>query len=164
VEISKLKEKYEKLINKFDTTCGGMLGNGFIYEKVIVTEYKKEMKAFETETGSIKEGQCFVLKVDFNYGYKKGLVYRIHKSEYNESYYAYKLNGKLTKECTGKASSNNRFYIGTLDNHKFRKWVQEGSISWCEIKEVNTPYEVEKTVKRMVKTEQPTEELKTCCV
>lgn len=39
----KLIDKFEAFINKLDTTCGGLLGegNGVIYEKVTVTEYKK---------------------------------------------------------------------------------------------------------------------------
>lgn len=153
----KLIADFNKFINKLDTTCGGLLGegDGTIYEKVTVTEYKKENKVFETESGEIKEGQCFILKSNFNYGCYKGLVYRIHETVYNtpakgdtKHYHAYKLNGKLTKECTGQASSNNRFSIYTPE--KFMKWIQEGSIAWCEIKEVKTPYEVEKVVKKSV--------------
>jgi hypothetical protein len=109
----KLVDQFNAFINKIDTTCGGLLGegDGTIYEKVIVTEYKNETKALEVETGEIKEGQCFILKTSFMYGKYKGLVYRIHerKTENGSYFYAYKLNGKLTKECTGSASSNNRW-------------------------------------------------------
>ena len=40
----KLIDKFESFINKIDTTCGGLLGEGdsYIYEKITVTEYKKE--------------------------------------------------------------------------------------------------------------------------
>lgn len=159
----KLKNDFDKFINKLDTTCGGLLGEGegFIYEKVTVTEYKKENKVFETITGEIKEGQCFILKSNFNYGCYKGLVYRIHETVYNtpekgetKHYHAYKLNGKLTKECTGQANTNNRF--GLYNTEKFMKWIQDGSIAWCEIKEVKTPYEIEKVVKKSIsnKTEE----------
>ncbi len=48
-----LMDQFEAFINKIDTTCGGMLGegDGVVYEKVKVTEYKKENKAIETENG-----------------------------------------------------------------------------------------------------------------
>ncbi|SEU09053.1 hypothetical protein SAMN05443270_3059 [Lacrimispora sphenoides] len=148
---SKLVDQFNTFINKLDTTCGGLLGegDGTIYEKVIVTEYKNETKAVEVETGEIKEGQCFILKTSFMYGKYKGLVYRIHerKTENGSYFYAYKLNGKLTKECTGSASSNNKW--GSF-GERFLKWIETGAISWCELKEVKTPYEVEKVVKKSI--------------
>ncbi|EXG87801.1 hypothetical protein K413DRAFT_4702 [Clostridium sp. ASBs410] len=150
-ETLKLKSDFDKFINKIDTTCGGLLGegDGTIYEKVIVTEYKNETKAVEVEAGEIKEGQCFILKTRYNHNCYKGLVYRIHesKTENGSYFYAYKLNGKLTKECTGIASSNNRW--GTF-GERFLKWIETGAISWCELKEVKTPYEVEKVVKKSI--------------
>lgn len=153
---SVLIEDFEAFVNKLDTTCGGLIGegDGTIYEKVIVTEYKKEIKAVETTNGSLRDGQCFILKSNFNYGRYKGLVYRIHEiGEDGKKYFtAYKLNGKLTKECHGLASQNNSWYIGTTDN--ITKWIEKGSISWCELQEVKTPYEVEKVVKKTLKSEK----------
>lgn len=154
----KLINQFESFVNKLDTTCGGLLGegDGTIYEKITVTEYKKELKPVETVNGEIKEGQCFILKSSFNYGRNKGLVYRIHETESKgeKIYHAYKLNGKLTKECTGNASRNNYWFIGTLDNDFLTKWINNGSITWCELKEVKTPYEVEKVVKKTIKAEK----------
>lgn len=151
----KLINQFEAFINKIDTTCGGLLGegDGTIYEKVKVTEYKKENKAVEDATGSIKEGQCFIVKTSFNYGHNKGYVYRIHETVYEDGkklYHAYKLNGKLTKECTGKANSSNYWYI--TDN--FIRWFERGSLAWCHIEEVKTPYEVEKVVRKTLKAEK----------
>ena len=59
----KLIDKFETFINKIDTTCGGLIGEGdsVIYEKVTITEYKTENKVVEDATGSIKEGQLFIL-------------------------------------------------------------------------------------------------------
>ena len=151
-----LIQQFEAFINKIDTTCGGLLGegDGAIYEKVTVTEYKKEIKAFETTNGSLRDGQCFILKSNFNYGRYKGLVYRIREiGEEGKKYFtAYKLNGKLTKECHGLASQNNTWYIGTADT--ITKWVDKGAISWCELQEVKTPYEVEKVVKKTLRAEK----------
>lgn len=154
----KLIDKFEAFINKIDTTCGGLLGegDGIIYEKVTVTKYKKENKTIEDTDGSIKEGQCFILKSSFNYGCYKGLVYRIHETESNgeKIYHAYKLNKKLTKECTGNASRNNYWFIGNGDSECLRKWIDKGAIAWCHIEEVKTPYEVEKVVKKTIKAEK----------
>lgn len=153
-----LINNFNKFINKIDTTCGGLLGegDGTVYEKVIVTEYKTELKVVETSTGSIAEGQLFKLKINFNYGHDKGQVFRIHETEYNgkKHYHAYKLNGKRTKECTGQANSSNQW---SCFNEKFLKWIEEGAIAWCELKEVKTPYEVEKVVKKTVKESTKTE-------
>ena len=158
IEDAALIEKFEAFINKIDTTCGGLLGDGdgVIYEKVTVTEYKKENKAVEDTNGSIKDGQCFILKSSFNYGCYKGLVYRIHATEYDGkvTYHANKLNGKLTKECTGHASSNNYWFIGSGVHDNLTKWIEKGAISWCHIEEVKTPYEVEKVIKKTVKAEK----------
>ena len=154
----KLIDKFEAFINKIDTTCGGLLGDGdgTIYEKVTITEYKTELKPIETENGEIKEGQLFILKSNFNYGCYKGLVYRIHETDYNgkKYYHAYKLNGKLTKECTGNASRNNYWYIGIGEYDNLTRYIEKGSISWCELQEVKTPYEVEKVVKKTIKSEK----------
>lgn len=48
----KLIDKFESFINKLDTTCGGLIGegDGTIYEKITVTEYKKENKVVEDTT------------------------------------------------------------------------------------------------------------------
>lgn len=151
---SKLIDQFEKFISKIDTTCGGMIGNApqEKYEKITVTKYKKENKVVEDSNGSIKEGQMFILKSNFNYGRNKGFVYRIHETEYNgtKMYHAYKLNGKLTKECTGSANHSNRWWIGTIDGEEFTKYITKGAIAWCHLEEVSVPYEVEKVVKRTV--------------
>ena len=158
----KLINQFEAFINKIDTTCGGLLGegDGTIYEKVKVTEYKKENKAVEDATGSIKDGQCFIVKTSFNYGHNKGYVYRIHETKYEDGkvlYTAYKLNGKLTKECTGTSNSGNYWFI--TDN--FIRWFEKGSLAWCHIEEVKTPYEVEKVVKKTIKAEKKNTTTKT---
>lgn len=152
-----LMDQFEAFINKIDTTCGGMLGegDGVVYEKVKVAEYKKENKAVETENGCVKDGQCFILKSSFNYGRNKGYVYRIKATVYEDGktfYHAYKLNGKLTKECTGNANQANHWFIGTMTDG-FMKWLNKGAIAWCEIQEVKTPYEVEKVVKKIIKSD-----------
>ncbi len=161
-EILKLKKAFDNFINKLNTTCGCLVGDGDIqqYEKVTITEYKSELKAVETISGSIKEGQCFILKTSFNYGRRKGLVYRIRETEYNgqKYYHAYKLNGKLTKECHGNADTSNKWLY--MDE-KFLKWIEKGCISWCELQEVKTPYEVEKIVKKTIRAEKKTKEKST---
>lgn len=153
----KLIDKFEAFINKIDTTCGSLIGDGdgVIYEKVTITEYKTENKVVEDTTGSIKEGQCFILKSNFNYGRCKGYTYRIHETIYKDGqkrYHAYKLNGKKTKECTGQSNHANYWFI--YDTEKFLKWISQGVIAWCHIEEVKTPYEVEKVVKKTIREEK----------
>ena len=149
-EAVKLLEAFNRFINRIDTTCGGMIGKeGQEYKKVTRTEYKKVNKAYETKSGKIEVGQCFILKRSFNYGRTSGSVYRIKDVEYNPDgsfayFRAYKLNGKLTKECTGYADSSNRFWC---DTNSWNRWFNRGSIAFCEIREEHIPYEVEKLVK-----------------
>lgn len=154
----KLIDQFEDFINKIDTTCGGLIGDGdgTVYEKITITEYKKENKVVEDIAGDIKEGQCFILRSNFNYGCYKGLVYRIHETERNgqKHFHAYKLNGKLTKECTGNASRNNYWFVGSGDSECLTKWIEKGAIAWCHIEEVKIPCEVEKVVKKTIKAQK----------
>lgn len=162
----KIINQFETFINKINILCGAMIGNAEqeTYEKVTVTEYKKEIKATETENGEIKEGQYFIVKSSaFNHGIYKGLVYCIHQREYDGHIYfdAYKMNGKLTKECTGTASRNNNWNIGEKDGKyykKFLEWFNSGVLAWCELQEVKTPYEVEKVVKTTTENKKTSSE------
>ena len=151
-----LIDKFEAFMNRIDAACGRMIGKGdaVIYEKVKVTEFKKEFKAVEISDGKFEEGQCFTLKSNFTYGRNRGYVYRIHESETNgiTTYYANKLNRKRTKECTGMANTCNYWYIGN-DTTKFLHWLEKGALAWCEIREVNIPYEVEKVVRQKLKNQ-----------
>lgn len=148
---AKLVGQFEEFIRKIDSTCGGMIGEGdnFVYEKVMVTEYKTKLVPVETKTGEVREGQLFILKSNFNYGCYKGLIYRIHETEYNghKYYHAYKLNRKHDKECTGRADSSNYW---ACFGDKFMGWIEKGAIAWCELQEVKEPYQVEKVVKKRI--------------
>lgn len=150
----KAVKKFEDFIRKVDSTCGGILGNGTIerYEKKIVTEYKKEIKAVESETGNIEPGQCFILKTSFNYGCCKGYVYRV-KYVTNEFVSAVKLNRKLTKECNGTANTSNSFNVQIS---RLKHFIEKGAIAYCDLKTVKTPYEVEKIIKVVEKPEKET--------
>ena len=144
----KLYKKFLTFINKIDTAAGSMLGgNGksYVYENITETKYKTEKKAVES-SGSLKDGQCFITKCFFNHGIGKGYVYRIHK--YEGCFIAQRLNKKLEKELTGMANSANSF--GFLNEEKFKKWIKDGSLAYCEIQEVKTPYEVTKCVKKSI--------------
>lgn len=148
--VLKLYRQFQNLINKIDCACGSTIGEGYTYEKKIVTEYKTENKVCIDETGEKKQGQCFVLNTNFNYGCRKGFVYQIQEIKYNDGkigYCAYKMNGKLTKICTGSATRSNYWYIGSGEHDNLSRHIKNGSISWCHIEEVRTPYEVEKIVK-----------------
>lgn len=168
--VLKLYRQFQNLINKIDCACGSTIGEGYTYEKKIVTEYKTENKVCIDETGEKKQGQCFVLNTNFNYGCRKGFVYQIQEIKYNDGkigYCAYKMNGKLTKICTGSATRSNYWYIGSGEHDNLLKYIEKGYISWCHIEQVKTPYEVEKIVntnkkKETQKAQQPqTEEKET---
>lgn len=162
---AKLVEQFENFVNKLDVMCGGMIGNGEqeTYKTVTVTEYKTEIKAKETERGEVAEGQCFIVKSSyFNQGIRRGYVYRIHTDQCPDGttyYTAYKLNGKLTKECHGMTTASNSWFIGEkngISYSKFMKFIDEGALNWCELEEVKTPHEVEKVVKNTVKASRGT--------
>lgn len=152
----KIAEAFEKMLNKIDSAAGCMLGGdgkGYVYENIEVTEYKKENKAFEC-AGSLKDDQCFIVKSSFNHGICPGYVYRLHEHEgvNGKKYYtATRLNGKLKKELTGNANKANSFgYISDSYLKKFLNWFDKGALAWCEIREVKTPYTVQKCVKKAV--------------
>lgn len=144
-----LLEKFNEFISSVDSVCGSQVGEPeYEYRKVKVTEYKKENKAHETSKGELKAGQYFIIKGSFNYGIRKGLVYKIDSvsdSTISRRFVrAYKMNGKLTKMCTGYADKSNSFWC---EADKFMKWIEKGAIAWCEIVEEKIPYEVEKVQK-----------------
>lgn len=162
-ETKKVINEFKSLILKFERIINNMNGCGDGtketekagaeqqqkegYEKVIKTEYKKEIKVNEVlKPENIIEGMYFILKTSFNNGCSKGNVYKINsvkQNPYNNKYYidANRLNGKLNKTLTGRATSANSFDI-ELD--KLINWIDKNSIAICELVEVNTPYEVEK--------------------
>lgn len=162
-ELYTLLDKFNELLARFNNVCGGSVGNTesgyYTYEQVKETKYKKELKPQETESGSIKDGQCFILKANYTYGCRKGYVYRIHESEYTsaktgetiKTYHAYRLGKGYKKERTGSATQSNTFSLYNIE--KFMKWIDCGSIAWCELVEVSTPYEVTKTVKKHITPE-----------
>jgi hypothetical protein len=120
------------------------------YEKVIITEYKIEIKANEIEKPEqITDTMYFILKGSFTNGCSKGNVYKINsvkENPYNHKYYidANRMNEKLNKVLTGRATAANSFDV---ELEKFKKWLDNNSIAIVELSEVNTPYEVEKWVK-----------------
>lgn len=159
----KLYDAFNQLIGKFDTTAGGLMGNAeYEYKKEKVTEYRTERKAVECP-GEIKEGQEIILKTNFNYGCRKGYVYRIHEASWlrngeEKFFHAVRLNGKLTKELTGTANKSNRMFFMSKPE-SIQRWIAQGAIAFCKIVEEKVPYEVEKVVKVSVKNEK-TEETK----
>ena len=149
-------EQFNILINRWNTTCGGMVGNTddfYTYEEITVTEYKNEMKAQETTTGELKEGQRFIVKRGLYTALYTGHVYTIHAHEgaNEKTYYsAQRMNRKLTKELYGMANQAN--HIGFIDENRFQKWLEKGVVAFCDIVEVKTPYEIKKVVKKKMET------------
>lgn len=151
-----LLEKFNLFINRINTTCGGMMGDAtefYTYKEVTKTEYKTEIKAQETQNGEMKEGQHIIIKSHyFNYGVCAGYVYVIHEktnSKGGKYYTMNRMNGKNTKELTGTANTANSlgYFSNDRDMNRFYKWLENGSVAWCDLVEVKTPYEVKKVVK-----------------
>lgn len=44
--------------------------------------------------------------------------------------------------------------MGSGESECLTRWIEKGSIAWCELQEVKTPYEVEKVVKKTIKAEK----------
>lgn len=151
----KLHKQFMTFINKIDTAAGSMLakdGKGFVYENIVQTKYRTENKAVEC-AGSLKNGQCFIVKSCFNHGIGKGYVYQLNEHETNgeKFYIAYRLDKKLKKQLTGNGNRANCFgYISGSYKERFLKWIETGALAWCEIQEVKTPYEVTKCVKKAI--------------
>lgn len=145
-----LLEKFNILINRINTTCGGMVGNEkdfYTYEEKTVTEYKTELKPF-FRPGEIKEGQCFILKSNFSGGCERGYIYRMHeyfkRSDGYQTYIAYRLGKGYKKERTGTGRGN---VFAIHNTERFTKWVESGDIAFVELEEVQTVHEVKKVVK-----------------
>lgn len=160
IETYKLLDKFNILLNRFNTVAGGMVGNtgenGYTYEVRKVTKYKKVYKFIPTESGSFKEGQCFQLKSSFNYGCFSGYVYMFKSCFDGQCVRGQRVSLKTNKIRTGTATASNSFgYYAAdgaeethgRDKEKFLKWIETGAIVWGEVIEVMEPYEVEKTFK-----------------
>lgn len=160
IEKYALLDKFNQLINRFNTVCGGMVGNegenGYTYELRKEIKYKKVWKFQPTESGSFKNGQCFQLKTSFNYARFSGYVYRFKASEDGQTVRGERVSMKSGKSLTGRSNSANVFgYYAAEDstnNHGrdkdlFLKWIGKNAIQWGEVVQVSEPYEVEKYVK-----------------
>lgn len=156
----KLLEQFNVLINRFNTIAGGMVGsagnNGFTYEIKKVIKYKKVYKFVPAENGSFKDGQCFQLKHNFNYGCFAGFVYKFVSSADGQTVHGQRVSLKSNKVLTGLANRSNNFGYYAADNatenhgrdkERFINWINSGAIVWGEVIEVKEPYEVEKAVK-----------------
>lgn len=168
-----LLDQFNALIARFNNVCGGMVGNsgeaGYTYEMQKITKYRKAWKFEPTTSGSFKDGQCFKLVHNFNYGCFSGTVYRFKSAFNGENVHAERVSMKSGKSLTGNANASNSFGYYTADgnddtrkrNARFNKWIEQGAIIWGDVVEVSEPYEVEKCVKvpiKATKTEEKTEE------
>lgn len=160
VEAYALLDKFNALIARFNTICGGMVGNsgesGYRFDTRKVTKYKKVWKFNPTESGSFVPGQCFRLKANFTHGGYSGAVYRFSAAFDGQCVRGERVSMKSGKSLTGTANASNSFgYYAAdgatenrgRDREKFLHWIETGAIEWGEVVEVSEPYEVEKMVK-----------------
>ena len=167
VEKYALLDKFNELLSRWDSICGGTVGNsgepGYIYKEVTKTEYKRVLEFHETTNGAFVDGQCFYVKGNFTYGCS-GNWYRLTASKSDAGLlYAYKVSKKTGKLCTGSADASNCFGVYVADNatsdrygrdkEQFNKWIENGAITWGNVEETKKPFEVKKTVKVKVEDE-----------
>ena len=119
------------------------------YETITVTEYKSEIKANEIETPeTLIVGMHFKLKASFTHC-NSGDIYvitTIRENQYNNKWYitASRMNRKLNKVLTGRATASNNF---DCELEKLNTWIGKKYIAIVELEEVKTPYQVQKCVK-----------------
>jgi len=119
------------------------------YETITVTEYKSEIQANEIETPeTLIVGMYFKLKASFTHC-NSGDIYvitTIRENKYNNKWYitASRMNRKLNKVLTGRATASNNF---DCELEKLNTWIGKKFISMVELEEVKTPYQVQKCVK-----------------
>jgi len=130
------------------------------YETITVTEYKSEIQANEIETPeTLIVGMHFKLKASFTHC-NSGDIYvitTIRENQYNNKWYitASRMNRKLNKVLTGRATASNNF---DCELEKLNTWISKKFISIVELEEVKTPYQVQKCVKiTRDKTTKPTQ-------
>ena len=119
------------------------------YETITVTEYKSEIQANEIETPeTLIVGMHFKLKASFTHC-NSGDIYvitTIRENKYNNKWYitASRMNRKLNKVLTGRATASNNF---DCELEKLNTWIGKKYIAIVELEEVKTPYQVQKCVK-----------------
>lgn len=142
--------KYQSFINKIESIASMKIGDEADpeFETIMVEKKKTVIKPVicdKNDNGyGIKEGNFFILNVNFNYGRSKGDVYKIYKVT-DKLFFAHRMNGKLTKELSGNSNSANHF---CTDFEKFNKFVEKGVISFCVLKEDIVIEKSEKCVRK----------------
>lgn len=145
-DAAKLLAKFKAFIDRLEACATIKIGDADAeptYETITVTEYRKENKVRRLESGKIEKGARIILNVSFSYGCCKNYVYEITQAD-GAYIRAKKLDRKLQKVLEGSQRGNDF----TCNAAKLEQHISGGAISFCEVVEVKTPYEVEKCVKR----------------
>ena len=143
---AKLLAKFKAFIDRLEACATIKIGDADAeptYETITVTEYRTENKVRRLESGKIEKGARIILNVSFSYGCGKNYVYEITQAE-GAYVRAKKLDRKLQKVLEGSQRGNDF----TCNAARLEQHISGGAISFCEVVEVKTPYEVEKCVKR----------------
>jgi hypothetical protein len=112
-------DRIEKAIDK---------GKKLETKTVEVTE--TEIQAVVTENGKLENGQIISLNTNFNYGNSKG-VYQLYRAGQSVLYF-----GRMNKKLNKMMSTNTRGNQCVFTVEQFNKFLEKGSISFVELKEV----------------------------
>lgn len=148
-EDRKSLDKFQKFVKKLDSLASVKIGNGADDEFVIeqVTKFRTELKPEPVTGTTLEKGDYFQLVSRFTNGGNRGNVYQV-VDRTEKMIFGVKMGKGYKKVLSGMSNSGNYFnvLIGQME-----KWMEGGAIQKVQLVEVNTPYTVEKCVRKRTK-------------
>lgn len=151
-EDEKLLHKFQRFVQKLDSLASVKIGNGTDdeYEMQQITKFRTELKPEPISGTELKQGDHFQLMTYFTRGGTKGNVYQVVSVD-RDMIFGVKMGKGYKKTLSGMSNAGNYFNVKVS---QMEKWMSFGAIQKVALVEVNTPYTVEKCVK---KTQSKTE-------
>lgn len=144
--------KFQKFVKKLDSLASVKIGNGVDDEFVMeqVTKFRTELKPKPVTGSALQKGDYFQLVSTFTNGGRKGNVYQV-VDVLSHTVFGVKMGKGYKKVLSGMSNGGNYFNVSI---EQMEKWMKGGAIQKVELVEVNTPYTVEKCVKKRTKPEK----------
>lgn len=143
-------DKFQKFVKKLDSLVSVKIGNGTDDEFVVeqITKYRTELRPEPVSETTLQKGDYFQLVSRFTNGGNRGNVYQV-VDRTEKMIFGVKMGKGYKKVLSGMSNSGNYFnvLIGQME-----KWMNGGAIQKVKLIEVNTPYTVEKCVKKTQNT------------
>lgn len=145
----KTLDKFQKFVKKLDTLASVKIGNGTEDEFVVeqVTKFRTELKPERVTATTLEKGDYFQLVSRFTNGGNRGNVYQV-VDRTEKMIFGVKMGKGYKKVLAGMSSSGNYFNVSI---EQMEKWMEGGAIQKVQLVEVNTPYTVEKCVRKRTK-------------